>query len=206
MQLYKVVDTTPYGAYNSMPANQIVAEILAVRQEGATSQLSEMLDHHYCWYSTPLKEQALEVMETLLLAYVMRLPVQITLNQQKLINYVTQDMAERFYRMAQQRLGYDGSIQVEQYSHAQNHIFRVPIATVGSKRTEWIFYPVADFREQIPLHALKAIALFRDEGLKPDAYWVADKVETVIVQAPRRIDPILCAQCGDWFAGLAMWL
>ncbi len=90
MQLYKVVDVTPYGAYTSMSAELVVAEILTVPSEGARSQLSQSVEHHYCWYTPSLKTQAFEVMEALLLAYEMRLPVQINLNQQKLITYATQ--------------------------------------------------------------------------------------------------------------------
>lgn len=205
MQLYKVVDATPYGAYNHMTAEQMVTEIMTVPHEGTASQLSQVLEHHYSWFSPFLKDQALEALETLILAYAMGLPVQIRLNQQKLITHVTHDMAERFYRLAQQRLGYAGSIRVEHYDPSYSRTFRVPISTVGNTRTEWVFYPIEDFREQIPLQALKAIAMFRDQDLTPDAYWVADKVETVI-QRPRRIDPILCARFGEWFAGIAMWL
>lgn len=205
MQLYNV---TPYGAYNTMPAEEVVGEILGVPAQKAKSQLSQMLEHHYCWYTSSLKAQALEVMEALILAYEIQLPVQIRLSQEQLINLVTQDMAARFHYMAKEGLGYTGSIQVEPYGQFRSHSdrsFRIPITTDRARRTEWVFDSLEEFRRQIPLHALKAITMFRDQGLKPDAYWVADKVQTVIA-APRSLDPILCAQFGHWFAGIAMWL
>lgn len=208
MQTLRVIDPSSYGIYNHLAAHQVVNQIQAIRPAEVAQQLPELLQSNYCWYSLDNKTQALEFMTALLLAIDMHLPTQAHLNQAKVIDSLTKDMAERFYGWAVQRLAYRGSIEVVHIARPNfqaNEVFRVPIEQHWDSRIDWVFHPIEQFSQHIPLPALKAMMLFREEEVRPDAYWVADKVETVI-QRPRSLDPILCAQCGNWFAGIAMWL
>lgn len=142
-------------------------------------------------------------MEGLLLAYECQLPIQITLHKTMLIRRLREDLAHHFYSLAQTHLKYGGSIEVIEYGNHNSQAFRFTDSWGG----EWMFYPINQFQKQIPSHALKPILMFRQEKLAPDGYWVADKVQKIqIATTPKSLDPILCAQFGEWFAGIAMWL
>lgn len=205
MQTYEVIDDKSYSVDPQLSSGQVATEILTPSFSEGPTTITRML-MLYCWYTEGLKQQGSEFLEALLLAYEMQLPIQVKFNQQNLLSCITQDMATRYFCLAQQRLKYSGSISVQEHNHV-NQTFHVPIPNLGNKYIKWVFYPIEQFNQPIPLHALKAMSMFRNEDLQPAAYWVADKVETIIsTSTSKRLDPILCAQFGNWFAGIAMWL
>lgn len=205
MQNLMLLDIQPFGLQNNRPAAQVVHEIQTMDYLEAPIQLPQKLEFDYLWYCLDNKYRALEFMEAFLLAAAMQLTVQATLNREQVISLLTRDMADRFYGMAQERLGYTGSITVQRYDLVTKPTFRVPISTQGNIRVEWVIDQIEKFGQHIPLHALRAMEMFQDAGYTPDAYWVADKVQTV-VHTPRSLDPIVLAQFGSWFAGIAMWV
>lgn len=168
-------------------------------------QVTELLKLTHTWYSLQNEWRAQTAVEALELAAQVQLPVQIKLYTEQVLEWVTKDMAEQAYHLAVHELGYRGEIACRHYNLTPGQRWRELITSTGQHRQEWIFDPVEQFANLMPLHALKAIQLLAQAGMQPTAYWVADKVETVLARS-RSLDPILCAQFGPWVAGLAFWV
>lgn len=195
---------TALTAYLPQSVQSMGQSILAIQSGARPVTIAQTIDLDYVWQVPEHKTQAAEFIEALKLAYTMHLPTQVDLNHAAVMSLVTKDMATGFYLNAVRHLGYDGSLKVEHYPQAQSTVFRVLIERVGNVTTEWVIAPANSFSHQIPVHALRAMAAFADAPYQPHAYWVADKIQTITV--PQRIDPILLAQFGAWFAAIAWWL
>lgn len=172
--------------------------------ESTAQRIAQRVEFPYQWYVQEHEATAQQFMEALELAYKMQLAAQIKRYRTDLIALAHKDMATRFHQKAVRNLGYDGSLKIEHYPQARNTKFRVLIEQTWNKKTEWVMIPAAKFQEQIPLHALRAWEAFEHEQYQPESYWVADKIETIVV--PRRVDPILLARFGAYFAAIAWWL
>jgi hypothetical protein len=187
------------------PNPHLVRDLRQMIEQEESQQFLEAVAHEYDWYTYPNKRLALKPIEALTIASQMQLALQAKLYAAQVFDLVMKDVAERVHNLAVHKLRYQGEIRYRQYPLVRGQTFRELIKTEAHRRHEWVFDPIERFAKVIPLHALKAIRTLTDEGITPEAYWVADKIETVI-ERPRSIDPILCAQFGQWLVGIAMWL
>lgn len=207
-------NTKPPIIFTVVPAMNLTAELRDMTVTEEFERLPEIVKYEHAWYRPQYKWTALEYVEALALATQMSLPRQATINAHQAVHWLTKDMAERTRALAHYRLGYTGEITLRQYSIVAGQPFREPVETTADRRVEWVFDPIEQFAKRIPLDALKAIKRLTEARIVPEAFWVADKIETVIPKpvavpvAPisRSVDPILCAQFGNLLVGIAWWL
>lgn len=209
-------NTVPLIIFTVAPPTSLVADLRNMTATEEYDQLPEIVKDQYAWYTPEHKRVALQYTTALVHSSQMSLPRQVALNAQQVIYFLTKDLAERTHALAHYRMGYKGEITCRQYSIVAGRTFRDPVEITADRRVDWVFDPIEQFAKRIPLDALKAIKRLADARIVPEAYWVADKIETVIpkpVAAPvapapisRSVDPILCAQFGNWLVGIAWWL
>lgn len=205
-----VIDVPTTSSFSMMSALKVIDEIQpAQNSQNTPEMLPALLEQHFPWFSEENKQVVLEHMEAILLAHRMRLPVQVRTHMSELVNYATKDVAERVAALAVQQLGYQS--QCFSYPSAAHQRGRRSTAFRmageshwwGTPRTEWLYEPIERFSQMMPLRALRAMAMLEQSNLVPHAYWVADKVA---IRTRLSLDPVLYAQYGPWFVGLAEWL
>lgn len=208
------VTTNQPVSFAVAPPMYLATELREMRATGEYERLSEIAKREYTWYASEHRSAAAQHVDSLMLAAQMSLSVQVALHAEQVIYWLTTDLAARTYALAHYKLGYNGEITCRPYELVPGQTFREVVVSNAERQVEWVFEPIERFSKVIPLDALKAMKRLADEWIAPEAFWVADKIETVFsrpmaLPAPSRsrsVDPILCAQFGTWLAGFAMWL
>jgi hypothetical protein len=206
-----VIDVPVTSPVLMMPVLEVVRQIQQLQSAAMPQQLPTLIEDHFAWFSQENKQTAFEHMEATLLADRLQLWQQVQFNMAELIRYVTKDVAERVCALAAEQSGYRMSCSYHPTVSESAQTFKVPIgSTTSNTRLEWVYERVEHFdKMMMPLRALQAMIMLEDFGLVPPAYWVADKIETQIFLSPspqrRSLDPVLYAQYGHWFAGIAEW-
>jgi hypothetical protein len=213
MQPFTVTDRANHATFDNFkvaPNLQLITDLRNLSMVDASERYPAVVEHEHDWYSQEYKQAARERAEMLVLATQMKLVEQVRMNIDALFELLTRDLAERVYRLAVQRLNYQGEITVYQNTFDSDGSFRSQIPIERKVGNDWEFYPIERFPKLIPLQALKAIQTLSKECIVPEKYWVADLLVTPIARrwhtGSLSADPILCAQFGSWFAGIAMWL
>ena len=76
----------------------------------------------------------------------------------------------------------------------------VEIEDLG-KAGQYVYYPLEQYRHQVPPVAMVAMARLEATGMIPDTYNVA------VLEQKRQFvrDPLLCARFGNWLIAIAHW-
>ncbi len=199
-------------ARTHLPASTSVSTALATlpaSAEGAVA-LPQLIQEEYPWFNHGNRQQALQLLQGATIACQHGLTTQLQLYKGELVKVVTKDQADRTAALVSRQMRYKGFC----YYHppAERYLpqtFSVPIEQRGyGAQQQWIYQRLHDFAKLIPPRALQALTVLDEAGIVPDGYWVADKVEIQPRYSlpPRSLDPVLCAQFGCWFVGLAEWV
>ena len=165
------------------------------------------LERGYNWFSQSNQNNAQQHLRGVCLAKQHELQRQQWLHIQAVYKLVTKDVADRVAQLVAQHCNYRSPL----YYHP-DHLALPDRSFENPEKIQegyvsyvWVYQPIQTFAQIIPLHALEAMELLTQNSLTPLAYWVADKLK---VQPTRRVsvDPLLCAQYGRWFVGLAHWI
>lgn len=169
-------------------------------------QVSEHFRHGYVWHDKQNQQQAQQILRGALIAHRHQYHRQVSLYKEALFKVVTNDMAVAARAVIQQHpRSYKNFLY---YYPDEEPIpeweFSVPSQTRGLTlhSYEWCYVPLDQFHDLIPLHALEILEILEQNRLTPQAYWVADEREIV---RQISVDPVLCAQYGRWFVGIAQW-
>jgi len=179
--------------------------------DDANQQTFAQLSCQYTWHDKRNQQQAQKILKGALIAHQHQYYQQTHLYKQQLFHLITKDMAAAAQAAIQQHpLSYKNFLYW--YPHEEltsGWQFTVPIQARGlsQQHFEWLYVPIEKFARRIPLHALEILELLEQRKLTPQAFWVADKVEIRHrgLSERRSLDPILCAQYGHWFLGIAQW-
>lgn len=184
----------------------VISTILAITNNsqsfGDEPQQLECFIKNYRWCSDTSKNEAQQYLQAALIVYEHDFTNQIRLYKEKLFNLVTGDMAAGAKELIRKIPRSDSSLVYhhpdEQSVPAQR--FTVPI----KNRTdmEWVYYPINTFPRLMPPHTFEVLKHLEENRFTPQSYWVADLVKR---ERWISVDPILCAQYGRWFVGIAKW-
>jgi len=133
-----------------------------------------------------------------------QLPKQVALYAEQIRDLYDKDRTERIHDLLEHH-GYRG-----RYFFAEKNlrsvatfseVFEEADYSNGYTKKYWHYKRIDKFGQQIPLQALRVLLILEQQGITPEALWVAEKK-----QDTRRLpDPLLCASFGSWVVTLAAW-
>lgn len=182
--------------------------VVAFAEIESSEDLPELVAEGYPWFSGQNRKEAMSYAEAFLILSEQTLtPVgnlwkQRALYKDKIIWWMAKDMAERTSALVQQETGYTGMVY-----HHEGPISRYetkgPVFTKNNFRYQWVYKPIENYQMMIPPQAVCALWVLEEQGLIPTGLWVGD---LHLVVSHKLVDPVLCAQFGSWFVGLAEWV
>lgn len=156
----------------------------------------------YVWFSDVNRKAVLNLLQGAQVAMRHQWQNQIVQYQEAVIELFNKDRAEHTQWQIAHNTHYSGRC-FRHFKPADFDKARFTIQDSGwNTRFNWVYQRIEDFNRLIPPHALRALAVLDEAKIKPQQYWVADKVE---MYHTRIIDPILYAQFGFWLVAIAEW-
>lgn len=166
-------------------------ERLAVMQEYIPAPIRE----GYQWQREENRAAAVEQAESIWHSIRFGLKNQITLSTEKMLDSYNKDRVDRVFDLIFQTTQYEG------------HYFHNTLNTMNQdidRAHYWHYSPLFNYKESIPLQALRALSILKDNNITPDRWWIAT-MERYTTRLPSG-DPLLSISFDKWFVSIAYWV
>ncbi|MCC6457915.1 MAG: hypothetical protein IT328_23375 [Caldilineaceae bacterium] len=182
-------------------SDAVVTALTYMSPTAIDAEVACLFEHGFTWFSEANRQEAVRHVQAAAIACDHNLTQQLVLHVRQAQTITLRDLADRVQAVVARKLDYVGPLHF--YQHPVSGPFIIRTDDERYSRYEWHYARIDEFDRLIPPKALATLAYLEKLGLRPQAYWVADKRQQATL---RSIDPILSSQFGPWFVAIAEWV